>query len=55
MRDEGYLDPTTASSEPIEHSLLREARVLRHNFSISSDVSEISFLIDDETLSPSKK
>lgn len=57
MRDEGYSEITTVSTERIEHSLLREARALRHTYSISSDVSEFSFLtIDDELLSsPSKK
>ena len=55
MRDEGHVDPTTASCDPIEHSLLREARAIRHNTSFTSDISEFSFfLTDDETLSPSK-
>ena len=54
MRDEGHVDPTTVSCDPIEHSLLREARVIRHTASVASDISEFSF-IDDETLSLSKR
>ena len=55
MRDEGHVDPITISCNPIEHSLLREARAIRHNTSITSDTSEFSFFMaDDETLSPAK-
>ena len=57
IRDEGYADPTTTkSSDPIEHSLLREARAVNHSISMTSEISEISFLLlDDDTLSPAKK
>ena len=57
MRDEGHLEATAVSADPIEHSLLREARALRHTYSVSSDISEFSFLsTDDELLSsPSKR
>ena len=57
MRDEGHSEVTAVSTDPIEHSLLREARALRHTYSISSDTSEFLFLLTDDELlsSPYKK
>ena len=58
IRDEGYSDYIEASSpdDPIQHSLLREARALGHSYSVSSETSEFSFILtDDEMLSSFKK
>jgi len=59
LRDEGYLDTSVvASSDPIEHSLLREARAAKLTASVASDLSEISSFVNDDTLevvSPSKQ
>jgi len=57
LRDEGHMDATIIlCDDPIEHSLLREARAAKHTSSIISDISEFSYvMIDDETLSPTKR
>ena len=59
LRDEGGLDASVlASTDPIEHSLLREARASHHTASMTSDTSEISYFINDDTyeaVSPTKQ
>ena len=55
IRDEGHVDPMGISHDPIEHSLLREAKALRHNASITSEASEFSVWMDDELLSLARR
>lgn len=60
LRDEGCLDASMmASTDPIEHSLLREARAAyHHSGSMTSDTLEYYYVVADDTyeiVSPTKQ
>jgi len=59
LRDEGILDASMmTSTDPIEHSLLREARAAYHSASMTSDTSEYYYFVADDTYevtSPTKQ